>query len=130
MHLKLAGYDNIIQKLGRWSSTTYQTYIQSQIGQLTAGVARRMAAIALRFHIIAKQYMKPQYYNRANNNTLKKQSYYSGSAIRPPSIQMALTHYGRHRSPPRIYGKAGAQRGGVRTIGMPMTSKPETPPLL
>jgi hypothetical protein len=54
MHLKLAGYDNdIIQKLGRWSSNTYLTYIQSQIGQLTAGVARRMASIALRFHIVA-----------------------------------------------------------------------------
>jgi hypothetical protein len=54
MHLKLAGYDNdIIQKLGRWSSTTYLHYIQTQIGQLTAGVAQRMASVALQFHIVA-----------------------------------------------------------------------------
>jgi hypothetical protein len=54
MHLKLAGYDNdIIQKLGRWSSNTYLQYIQTQIGQLTAGVAQRMAAISLQFHIVA-----------------------------------------------------------------------------
>jgi hypothetical protein len=53
MHLKLAGYDNdIIQKLGRWSSNTYLHYIQSQIGQLTAGVAKRMAAVTLQFHIV------------------------------------------------------------------------------
>ena len=53
MHLKLAGYDNdIIQKLGRWSSNTYLVYIQTQIGQLTAGVAQRMAAISLRFHLV------------------------------------------------------------------------------
>jgi hypothetical protein len=54
MHLKLAGYDNdIIQKLGRWSSNTYLHYIQTQIGQLTAGVAQRMASVALQFHIVA-----------------------------------------------------------------------------
>jgi hypothetical protein len=48
MHLKLAGYDNdIIQKLGRWSTNTYLLYIQTQIGQLTAGVAQRMAAVSL-----------------------------------------------------------------------------------
>jgi hypothetical protein len=54
MHLKLAGYDNdIIQKLGRWSSNTYLHYIQTQIGQLTAGVAQRMASVNLQFHIVA-----------------------------------------------------------------------------
>jgi hypothetical protein len=54
MHLKLAGYDNdIIQKLGRWSSNTYLHYIQTQIGQLTAGVAQRMASVTLQFHIVA-----------------------------------------------------------------------------
>jgi hypothetical protein len=54
MHLKLAGYDNdIIQKLGSWSSNTYLHYIQTQIGQLTAGVAQRMAAVSLQFHIVA-----------------------------------------------------------------------------
>jgi hypothetical protein len=54
MHLRLAGYDHdIIKKLGRWSSDTYLLYIQTQIGQLTAGVAQRMAAINLRFHIVA-----------------------------------------------------------------------------
>ena len=41
--LKLAGYDtDIIKKLGRWSSNTYLLHIQSQIAQLTAGVAQRM----------------------------------------------------------------------------------------
>jgi hypothetical protein len=54
MHLKLAGYDNdIIQKLSHWSSNTYLWYIQTQIGQLTAGVAQRMASISLQFHIVA-----------------------------------------------------------------------------
>jgi hypothetical protein len=53
MHLKLAGYDHdIIKKLGRWSSNTYLVYIQTQIGQLTAGVAQRMAAISLRLHMV------------------------------------------------------------------------------
>ena len=38
--LKLAGHNsNTIEKLGRWSSDTYLTYIQTQIGQLTAHVA-------------------------------------------------------------------------------------------
>jgi hypothetical protein len=54
MHLKLVGYDNdIIQKLGHWSSNTYLQYIQTQIRQLTAGVAQHMAAISLQFHIVA-----------------------------------------------------------------------------
>jgi hypothetical protein len=54
MHCKLAGYDNnIIQKLGRWSSNTYLHYIQTQIGQLMADVAQRMAALSLQFHIVA-----------------------------------------------------------------------------
>ena len=44
MALKLAGYDDdTIKKLGRWSSDTYLTYIQTQIGNLTAGVASAMA---------------------------------------------------------------------------------------
>jgi hypothetical protein len=51
MHLKLAGYDNdIIQKLGHWSSNTYLTYIQTQISQLITSVAQRMASINLQFH--------------------------------------------------------------------------------
>jgi hypothetical protein len=50
VHLKLAGYDDdMVKKLGRWSSNTYLRYIQSQIGQLTTGVATNMARI-LRFH--------------------------------------------------------------------------------
>jgi hypothetical protein len=54
MHLKLAGYDNnIIKKLSCWSSNTYLHYIQTQIGQLTAGVAQHMASVALQFHIAA-----------------------------------------------------------------------------
>jgi len=50
MHLKLAGYDDgIIKKLGRWSSNTYLHYIQTQIGEFSAGIARNMARV-LRFH--------------------------------------------------------------------------------
>jgi len=52
-HLKLCGYDNdMIKKLGRWSSNTYLRYIQSQIGNLTHGIATQMAKI-LRFHNVA-----------------------------------------------------------------------------
>jgi len=48
--LKLAGYEsNLIKKLGRWSSNTYLLYIQSQIAQLTTGVATRMSR-RLRFY--------------------------------------------------------------------------------
>ena len=44
MALKLAGYDEAtIKKLGRWSSDTYLVYIQSQIANLTSGLARAMA---------------------------------------------------------------------------------------
>jgi hypothetical protein len=50
--LKLAGQDSdVIKKLGRWSSNTYLIYIQSQIAQLTVGVARKMAR-QLRFHVV------------------------------------------------------------------------------
>jgi hypothetical protein len=53
MHLKLLGYDEItIKKLGRWSSNTYLVYIQTQIADLTAGIATRMAE-PLTFHIVA-----------------------------------------------------------------------------
>jgi hypothetical protein len=50
MRLKLAGYDDdIIKKLGRWTSNTYLHYIQTQIGNLTAGIATNMARV-LRFY--------------------------------------------------------------------------------
>ncbi len=53
MALKLNGYDStMIQKLGRWSSNTYLRYIQTQIGELTAGVAANMAR-PLTFHNVA-----------------------------------------------------------------------------
>ena len=53
MQLKLAGYDHdMIRKLGRWRSDTYLHYIQSQIGELTAGVARVMARLTW-FHNVA-----------------------------------------------------------------------------
>ena len=46
MQLKLAGYDHdMIRKLGRWRSDTYLRYIQSQISELTLGVARSMAQL-------------------------------------------------------------------------------------
>ena len=50
MRLKLAGKDDdIIKKMGRWSSNTYLRYIQTQIGELTVGLASAMAQ-TLRFH--------------------------------------------------------------------------------
>jgi len=53
MQLKLAGYDHdMIRKLGRWRSDTYLHYIQSQIGELTAGVASSMARLTW-FHNVA-----------------------------------------------------------------------------
>jgi hypothetical protein len=54
MHLKLVGYDNnIIKKLGCWSSNTYLHYIQTQIGQLTEGLAQQIASVSLHFHIVS-----------------------------------------------------------------------------
>ena len=51
--LKLCGYDSdMIKKLGRWRSETYLRYIQTQIANLTAGVARAMAR-RLRFHNVS-----------------------------------------------------------------------------
>lgn len=52
-HLKILGYDDdTIKKLGRWSSNTYLRYIQSQIGNLTHGIATQMARV-LRFHNVS-----------------------------------------------------------------------------
>ena len=52
-NLKLQGYDMMtIKKLGRWSSDTYLLYIQSQIANLTQGIAERMAR-PLTFHLVA-----------------------------------------------------------------------------
>jgi hypothetical protein len=46
MRLKLASYDDdIIQKLGRWTSNTYLHYIQTRIGNLTAGIATNIGKI-------------------------------------------------------------------------------------
>jgi integrase len=43
MALKLNGVDSdLIMKLGRWSSTTWLTYIHSQILSLTSGLSERM----------------------------------------------------------------------------------------
>ena len=43
MALKINGHDKaIIKKLGRWSSTTWLTYIHSQIASLTTGLATSM----------------------------------------------------------------------------------------
>jgi hypothetical protein len=50
MALKLQGaVDSTIMKIGRWSGTTYLTYIHSQIGALNAGLAARMA---VRIHFV------------------------------------------------------------------------------
>jgi hypothetical protein len=44
MALKLSGAsDSTIMRVGRWTSLTYLTYIQRQIGVLTAGLAWRMS---------------------------------------------------------------------------------------
>jgi hypothetical protein len=44
MAMKLSGEsDSTIMKVGRWTSLTYLTYIHSQIGTLTAGLAWRMS---------------------------------------------------------------------------------------
>ena len=52
-HLKLCGYDETtIKKLGRWSSNTYLRYIQTMIGELSAGIATAMSRI-LRFHQVS-----------------------------------------------------------------------------
>ena len=50
MALKLQGAaDSTIMKMGRWSNTTYLTYIHAQIGALNAGLAARMA---VRLHFV------------------------------------------------------------------------------
>jgi hypothetical protein len=47
--MKLSGaYDSTIMRVGRWLLLTYLTYIHSQIGALTAGVAWKMST-AFRF---------------------------------------------------------------------------------
>lgn len=44
--LHLAGLDHTtIKKLGRWSSDTYLLYIQTQVANLTHGVASRMTQV-------------------------------------------------------------------------------------
>jgi hypothetical protein len=44
--LKLTGYDDdMVMKLGRWSGPTYLHYIQTQIGEVTRGVATSMARL-------------------------------------------------------------------------------------
>jgi hypothetical protein len=53
MALKLKGEaDSTIMKIGRWSGTTYLTYILSQSGALNAGLAARMA---VRIHFGKRQ---------------------------------------------------------------------------
>ena len=53
VHLKILGYNHVtIQKLGRWSSDTYLRYIQSQIGELTMGIAKNMSK-TLWYHIVS-----------------------------------------------------------------------------
>jgi len=52
-HLNVLGYSpDTIKKLGRWNSDTYLRYIQSQIGDLTAGIATQMARV-LHFHNVS-----------------------------------------------------------------------------
>jgi hypothetical protein len=53
INLTLNGYDHdMIKKLGRWSSSTCLHYIQNSIGDLTTGVATKMAT-TLRFHRVS-----------------------------------------------------------------------------
>jgi hypothetical protein len=52
MALKLNGVaDSQIQKLGRWRSQTWLTYLHSQISTLTAGLSARMATPILFYNI-------------------------------------------------------------------------------
>jgi hypothetical protein len=52
MAMKLAGKDeNLIKKVGRWSSSTWLTYIHSQISNLTAGLAEEMAVTHLFYNV-------------------------------------------------------------------------------
>jgi hypothetical protein len=37
--------EDLIKKLGRWSSSTWLTYIHAQMSSLTAGLPERMAVI-------------------------------------------------------------------------------------
>jgi hypothetical protein len=54
MAMKLSGAsDSTIMRVGRWSSLTYLTYIHSQIGALTAGVAWKMST-AFTFQNVGK----------------------------------------------------------------------------
>jgi hypothetical protein len=54
MALKLSGaLDSTIMRVGRWTSLTYLTYIHTQIGALTAGLARKMSA-AFTFHNVGQ----------------------------------------------------------------------------
>ena len=53
MALKLMGYkDSTIQKIGRWTSNTWQMYIHSQISKLHEGVAADMSK-SMSYHNIA-----------------------------------------------------------------------------
>jgi hypothetical protein len=53
MALKLHGYDDTtIQKMGRWTSTTFLQYIHTQIGHLSKGISNKMS-IPLPFTNIA-----------------------------------------------------------------------------
>jgi hypothetical protein len=52
VNLRLNGMDHeMIKKLGRWSGKTYLHYIQNSVGELTAGVARRMAPTLRFYHV-------------------------------------------------------------------------------
>jgi hypothetical protein len=46
MALKLNGAsDSTIMRVSRWTSLTYLTYIHTQIGALTSGVALKMSTV-------------------------------------------------------------------------------------
>ena len=52
-HLHVLGFSpDTIKKMGRWNSDTYLRYIQSQIGDLTAGISAQMARV-LHFHNVS-----------------------------------------------------------------------------
>lgn len=47
--------DTMIQKMGRWTSNTFLTYIQTQIGALTKGISRRMTRHINYFNVALKE---------------------------------------------------------------------------
>jgi hypothetical protein len=72
--LALRGYSSpLIMKLGRWHSDTFMIYIQSQIAELTFGIARMMAP-SLSFHQVGGRPTSPPAERFAHNGVRQNAS--------------------------------------------------------